>query len=184
MTRRRQRRACGPLIWPLNPLGQNGKRALHTARSGTDQAGISAKVAAAAGGSGQPIQNVDEIGILQRSRQLATVSATLKKERLLFRPLIYNADFESRNAATPATARARIWKPSFYMLRTTVRKALYARVRRCKCCSVAKLENRYIYQSLKKLSLQHALNGCRCSRCGTIKYPEISSSCLSGDRHG
>ena len=184
MTRRREWRSSGPFAPSLYPADEHRERAPCSALQGADQAGINAKVADAAGGFGQAIHIVDDLASRRRRRRSATVSATLKNDGRLFNMLMRIENFRSGDAATPATGRAHIWKPSLRMSHTSTPRTLYARVGRCDCCNVIKIENRYIYQYIRKIGLQQwGFLHC-CSGRQTIKYPEISTSCLSGGLNG
>jgi hypothetical protein len=184
MMRRREWRNTGLSSRSLDPVNGHRERALSSARLGADQAGMNAKMADAAGGSGQAIHFADEFRKRRHFRRLATLSATLNSEGLVFKLLMRKRKCRSGDAATPATGSRAHMETSDTRLHSTSRKMLYARVGRCECCKVARLENRYIYQYIRKIALQHSLDGCCCSRRRTIKYPEISSSCLSGGLHG
>lgn len=184
MRLRREWRSSGPFARSLHPCGRLVLRAFCSACHGADQSGISAKVAVPRGGFGQAIHIVDEFALLQRLRRFATLFATLKNEGRFFKYLLQKGNSETCNAATPATgSRARI-ESLFACLPSWRFRMLYARVGRCRCCTVAIIINRYIYQILKIFSLQHRRFFDCCSCCRTIKYPEISTSYLSGGLNG
>ncbi|MBS1164224.1 MAG: hypothetical protein H6R00_249 [Proteobacteria bacterium] len=184
MTQRREWRSSGLSAPPLNPADEHRGRAPSSASQGADQAGMNAKVDAAAGGCGQAIHIVDEFKVSQRFRRLATLFATLKIRWSIFKMLMRKGKMESRNAATPATGSRAHMETSFACSRSWLSRMLYARVGRCSCCTVAKTIKRYINQILSISDLQHRRFLDRCSRCRTIKYPEISSYCLSGGLNG
>jgi hypothetical protein len=182
MTRRREWRSFGLSSPSLDPADEHRGRALCSASQGADRAGMNAKVADAAGGRGQAIHIADEFGVSQRLRRLATLFATLKIRWSVFNMLMRKGNLRSRNAATPATGSRAHMETLHAYPRSAASRMLYARVGRCDCCSVAKTIKRYIYQILSVFALQHRRFSDRCSRCRTIKYPEISISCLSGGR--
>lgn len=184
MTRRREWRSSGPFAPSLHPADEHRERTPCSALQGADQAGLSAKVAAAAGGCGQAIYIVDEFALLQRLERLATLFATLKIRRLIFKRLMQKGKLETCNAATPATGSRAHMETFLARSRSWLSRMLYARVGRCSCCTVARIIKIYINQILSISDLQHGRFLDRCSRCRTIKYPEISTSCLSGGLNG
>ena len=184
MTRRREWRSSGPFAPSLYPADEHYGRAPCSALLGADRAGISAKVAGVAGGCGQVIQIIDGLERTRRRARSATLSATLKNGDAIFNTLMRLVNFRSGDAATPATGRAHIWKPSLRTSRTSTLRTLYARAWRCECCNVIKLINRYIYQWVINMGLQQRGFLHRCGSRQTIKYPEISIPCLSGGLNG